>query len=296
MTPTDHLHHPPRRRTRLLRAGPLGIAFAAVLLAACTTSGSGASPSPESTASAATPVTTASPSASAESTTEPTASATTEPTGEPTASPSPSAGTVDPRADGLDVAFGEFAVTLEASAVRPGPVTFVVHNAGQLTHGFEMRIERSGSGSGSGSGGDRDKIETRTFRSGETLRVEADLEPGVYEIECFVSDHDDRGMRALLEVRDDAPLVAAGPGGADVGTTRIVQFAFVAADMEVPAGTRLTWVNDDPAPHTVTADDGTFDSGQLDQGGRYSVVLDTPGTFAYHCDIHPTMVGTVRVH
>lgn len=291
MTPTNDIHHPHRSG-----AGPvhaiLGIALAAVLLAACTTSGSGAPPSAQSSAPAATPVTTASPTASAEPTPDPTAEPTAESTADPTASPSPSAGTVDPRGDGLDVTFGEFAITLEASAVRPGPVTFVVHNAGQLTHGFEMRIERSGSG----SGGDRDKIETRTFRSGETLRVEADLEPGVYEIECFVSDHDDRGMRALLEVRDDAPLVAADPGGADVGTTRIVQFAFVAADIDVPVGTRMTWVNDDPAPHTVTADDGAFDSGQLDSGATWSVVLDTPGTFAYHCDIHPTMVGTVRVH
>lgn len=299
MTPTNDFPHPHRRG-----GGPahaiLGIALAAVLLAACTTSGSGALPSADGTAPAASPVTTASPTASTEPTPDPTAESTSgptaEPTGEATASPSPQTGTIDPRADGLDVTFGEFAITLEASAVRPGPVTFVVHNAGQLTHGFEMRIERSGTNSGSGSGGDRDKIETRTFHSGETLRVEADLEPGVYEIECFVSDHDDRGMRTLLEVRDDAPLVAVEPGGAEAGTTRIVQFAFVAADIDVPVGTRMTWVNDDPAPHTVTADDGAFDSGQLDSGATWSVVLDTPGTFAYHCDIHPTMVGTVRVH
>ncbi len=55
----------------------------------------------------------------------------------------------------------------------------------------------------------------------------------------------------------------------------------------------MTWINDDPAPHTVTADDGSFDSRQLDAGASFEVVLDKPGVFAYHCEIHPTMVGTV---
>jgi plastocyanin len=205
------------------------------------------------------------------------------------ASRSPAA-PIDPRADGLDVAFGEFAITLEADVIRPGPVTLVVHNAGHLAHGLEMKIEASGSGN------DRKRIETRTFRPGETLRVEANLPPGVYEIECYVADHAEKGMRTTLEVRADAPLVAAAPGTAVPGNARIVQFAFVAASLDVPAGTRVTWMNDDPAPHTVTADGGAFDSRQLDPGASFSVVLDTPGVFAYHCEIHPTMVGTVVVH
>ncbi len=215
----------------------------------------------------------------------------------PTASASPSASAavvaVDPRDGGFDVVFGEFAITLEADAIRPGPVTFVVHNAGKLMHGMEMKIDRSGSGSG--SGGDREKIETRTFRSGETLRVEADLPVGVYKIECFVADHSDRGMEIELEVRADAPLTTATPVGATADSVRIVQFAFVAAALDVPVGTTVTWTNEDPAPHTVTADDGSFDSKQLDPGRSFSVAMDAPGTYSYLCEIHPTMVGTVVV-
>jgi plastocyanin len=213
-----------------------------------------------------------------------------------TASPSlsiapatPRAEPVDPRADGLDLVFGEFAITLEAAVIRPGPVTLVVHNAGNLTHGLEMKLH------GGGSGKDREEIETRTFRSGETLRVEADLPPGVYEVECYVGDHDSRGMRTSLEVREDAPLVTSGPGTGAPDTVRIVQFAFVPVSLEVSVGTRVSWVNDDPAPHTVTADAGAFDSGQLDPGGTFTVVLDRPGMFTYHCEIHPTMVGAVVV-
>ncbi len=225
-----------------------------------------------------------------------TATPTSEASGSPTVSAAPSASAVvavDPRDGGFDVVFGEFAITLEADAIRPGRVTFVVHNAGKLVHGLEMKIDRSGSGSG--SGGDRQKIETRTFRSGETLRVEADLPAGVYKIECFVADHSDRGMETELVVRADAPLTTTPPATATAESVRIVQFAFVAAALDVPVGTTVTWTNEDPAPHTVTADDGSFDSKQLDPGRAFSIKMDTPGTYAYLCEIHPTMVGTVVV-
>lgn len=235
---------------------------------------------PPSAAATATPIASASPSESVASPATSTASG-----------PSPSArAAVDPRADGLDVEFGEFAITLEAAAIRPGPVTLVVHNAGDLTHGFEMKIERSGKG----GGGDRGKIETRRFRSGETLRVEADLAPGTYEIECYVSNHASRGMRTTLVVRADAPLQTPDAGPAP-GTIRIVQFAFVPPTLDVPVGASVTWTNDDPTPHTVTADGRAFDSRQLDPGHSFAFAFDTAGVFPFHCEIHPTMVGEVRV-
>jgi plastocyanin len=272
---------PQRIARRQSCAGAIVVAF---LLAACQAGPTGtARTSPQSPSSS--PVGAGPPAATASADTRspsPTAS---------TAIPSAAvAAGIDPRSDGLDVTFGEFAITLEASTIRPGPVTLVVRNGGHLTHGFEMKIE-----SGHGSGGDRKKIETRTFRSGETLRVEADLPAGTYEVECFVADHASLGMKTSLEVRPDAPLTSAAPGGSGRGTVRIVQFAFVAASMDVVAGGSVTWTNEDPTPHTVTADGGAFDSRQLDAGGRFSTVLPEPGNYAYHCEIHPTMVGTVHV-
>ncbi len=196
---------------------------------------------------------------------------------------------VDPRADGLDIAVSDTAITVEAPVIRPGRVTLIVHNTGHRAHRLEMKPH------GSGSGGDRRRIETRAFRPGETLRVEADLVAGSYEIEDSLAD-DSSDVRGSLEVRTDAPWPRTSPGAATPGAVRIVQFAFVAAAIDVSVGTRVTWTNDDPAPHTVTADDGTFDSRQLDPGSRSSVVFTRAGTFTYHCDIHPTMVGTVAVH
>jgi plastocyanin len=201
----------------------------------------------------------------------------------------------DPRRGGLEVGFGEFAITLEADEIRPGPVTFVVRNGGRLVHGFELKIEDRGDNSGPGSSdGDGLEIETRTFAPGETLRIPANLPPGVYEVECFVAEHDDMGMRAMLVVRPDAPLVRADEGGAGDGI-QVAGFAFTPTEVEVAAGARIEWTNADPTPHTVTARDGSFDSGTLDPGARFATAFEQPGTFAYFCQIHPSMRGTVRV-
>jgi plastocyanin len=75
----------------------------------------------------------------------------------------------------------------------------------------------------------------------------------------------------------------------------IVDFAFAPAELTVPVGTTVTWTNQDSAPHTVTADDGAFDSGRMDQGATFSFTFDTAGTYAYHCDFHPNMTATITV-
>jgi plastocyanin len=75
----------------------------------------------------------------------------------------------------------------------------------------------------------------------------------------------------------------------------IVDFAFQPASIEVPAGSTVTWTNAGAAPHTVTADDGAFDSGQLKPGESFSQTFTTPGTYTYHCEIHPQMMGTMVV-
>jgi plastocyanin len=237
------------------------------------------------------PATAASPASTAPSLTTAPSVAAPSPTARSGGPSSPSTAAVDPRVDGLDVTCGDVAIALEAAVIRPGPVTLIVHNAGRSTAGFEMKSARGG-----GSGGDGGKIETRTFAPGETLRVEANLAPGVYEAECSGPDRASDGLRTALEVRADAALVAPSAGTTAAGRARIVQFAFVAATLDVRAGARVTWTNEDPTPHTVTADHGAFDSRQLDPGASFSVVLATPGTYSYHCDIHRTMVGSVVVH
>ncbi len=72
--------------------------------------------------------------------------------------------------------------------------------------------------------------------------------------------------------------------------------AFVPAQIEIRAGTTVTWINQSAVPHTVTfGQDGLEDSGPLAPGQTFSQTLDTPGTYHYRCDPHPWMTGTVLV-
>lgn len=57
----------------------------------------------------------------------------------------------------------------------------------------------------------------------------------------------------------------------------------------------VTWTNNDNAPHTVTADNGSFNSGNLNFGQSWTFVFTSPGTFTYHCNYHTWMHGTIIV-
>lgn len=74
----------------------------------------------------------------------------------------------------------------------------------------------------------------------------------------------------------------------------IADFTFEPETITVEAGGTVTWTNTDKAPHTATKDDD-FDTGTLQMGDSKKVTVDQPGTFAYICDIHPFMKGTVVV-
>jgi plastocyanin len=85
-------------------------------------------------------------------------------------------------------------------------------------------------------------------------------------------------------------------------TVNIQNFAFVPASITVPKGTTVTWVNQDPTDHTIVNDaqgsigqGAVFTSNPLPKGAQYSFRFDTPGTYPYHCSIHPSMKGTVIV-
>ncbi|HET8524187.1 MAG TPA: cupredoxin domain-containing protein [Thermomicrobiales bacterium] len=81
----------------------------------------------------------------------------------------------------------------------------------------------------------------------------------------------------------------------DAVSVSIHNFAFDPGTITITAGTTVTWTNNDSTTHTVTADDGAFDSGNLPTGQSFSMTFDTPGTFTYHCAIHPNMTATIIV-
>ena len=75
----------------------------------------------------------------------------------------------------------------------------------------------------------------------------------------------------------------------------IKNMAFNPGSLSVTTGATVTWTNSDTTLHTVTADDGSFTSGNIAIGATYSRVFNTAGTFSYHCILHPEMTGKVVV-
>lgn len=91
-----------------------------------------------------------------------------------------------------------------------------------------------------------------------------------------------------------APTAISGTQGAVV----IQSFAFNPQTITVKAGTTITWTDMDSTAHTVTSSSGptSFDSGALTaSGGTFKFTFSKPGTYAYHCKIHPFMTATVIV-
>jgi plastocyanin len=125
--------------------------------------------------------------------------------------------------------------------------------------------------------------------------------PGTYFYFCRINP---AKMNGVLVVE---------PGADEPRTTRVQavdpgftgdKLRFDPAKLSVPAGTTLLVANVGGKPHTLTADDGAFDTGIINpgaEGGRFagknaSVTLNQAGTFKFHCEIHPAaMKGTVTV-
>jgi plastocyanin len=84
----------------------------------------------------------------------------------------------------------------------------------------------------------------------------------------------------------------AAPKAAKV---EIKDFAFDPSTITIQVGGKVNWANEDAAPHTATADDGSFDTGEIEQDKRGNATFKEAGTFPYFCEIHPDMRGTVEV-
>ena len=96
-----------------------------------------------------------------------------------------------------------------------------------------------------------------------------------------------------------AQSTATQPSSASGGTGDAVQidnFKFSPGTLTVTAGARITVTNDDSTAHTATADDGnSFDTGTLDPGASGTISVAKPGSYTYHCSIHPFMKATIVV-
>jgi plastocyanin len=79
------------------------------------------------------------------------------------------------------------------------------------------------------------------------------------------------------------------------GTVIIQGNSFNPETLTVKVGQKVTWTNNDSYAHTVTSDDGSFNSGSLPAGQSFSFVFTKTGSFNYHCSIHTSMTAKVVV-
>ena len=89
----------------------------------------------------------------------------------------------------------------------------------------------------------------------------------------------------------------AEDNGSGVNSNKIFMknSVFNPSNLTVIAGATITWVNDDNMVHTVTADNASFDSGDMPPGSVFNRTFNEPGTISYHCVHHRGMTGTVKI-
>ncbi|PWE34005.1 copper-binding protein [Maritimibacter sp. 55A14] len=76
---------------------------------------------------------------------------------------------------------------------------------------------------------------------------------------------------------------------------RIQGFAFRPGDLTIEPGDTVVWENADVAPHTATALDGAWNTGEIPGGETARMIFEAPGEYRYVCAFHRHMTGRIRV-
>ena len=90
-------------------------------------------------------------------------------------------------------------------------------------------------------------------------------------------------------------LTAGHAAAGNSAAVSITEFEFTPPVLTVPAGTTVTWTNDDEEPHTITSAKGAFGSSGLSHQEGFSHTFARPGRYEYFCALHPHMKATVIV-
>lgn len=102
---------------------------------------------------------------------------------------------------------------------------------------------------------------------------------------------------AGLAAAAPAASLQQAPAATSAGATSVAikNYAFAPASLTVAVGTKVTWTNEDTAPHTVTVSSGPvkFSSPNLQKGDSFTYTFTTAGTYSYYCAVHPDMVAKV---
>jgi len=113
---------------------------------------------------------------------------------------------------------------------------------------------------------------------------------------CAAGDGDATGgtHKAIIPLDKTPPASETATAKNEV-RIEIQDFVFKPAEITIPPGTKVTWINKDEAPHTATSVDKKFNSGGLDTDDEFSFVFNDKGEYPYFCALHPHMKATITV-
>jgi plastocyanin len=106
----------------------------------------------------------------------------------------------------------------------------------------------------------------------------------------------------ILGDRSNNPASSAGPSNtvtivvpAGSGAQQVFEY-YQPNPAQVSSGATVMWYNQDSTIHTATANDGSFDTGNINPGANsLPIVLTEQGQISYHCNFHPYMTGSIQV-
>ncbi|MDF3039904.1 MAG: blue (type 1) copper domain protein [Thermomicrobiales bacterium] len=157
--------------------------------------------------------------------------------------------------------------------------------------GRQVRGERTRSSHGHQSVGTTGAIAAKGAVTMEQMRERRSNLAGVLTALALVALTTGTGMLPAAQAQEVTPSAQLR----DEAAVSIANFAFQPDTLQVAVGTAVTWTNSDSTAHTVTSDTGAFDAGALAPGASFTQTFTTPGTYTYHCQIHPFMTGTIVV-
>ena len=106
---------------------------------------------------------------------------------------------------------------------------------------------------------------------------------------------DDDDPTTAPEPPGGAATTAASPAGVPGTQIQIKDFAFTPVNLRASAGDEILVRNTDGVVHTMTAEDKSFDTGNIEGNSEKSLKMSDEGTFRYFCNIHQSMKGTITV-
>jgi plastocyanin len=132
------------------------------------------------------------------------------------------------------------------------------------------------------------------------MNPKALLAPALISISLVLSACGGSGSETTTTATESATEAGGGapaPSGeaSRAEKVKIVEFTYGPDPVRIQVGGKVIWQNEDTAPHTATAEDGSFDTGTIERGKIKSETFKRAGTYPYFCEIHSTMHGTVEV-